>query len=162
MQPRLGICYPGFRKASRITLLNILLATDNRVIHLQLLHILMSNAFGNLTISPGFQSLGIASSYRNLYQDSNYDFSSSLQHISAITPGAFADFMKLIAFLTSSAGSGSMFITRSSSLTGISAKTIFAHTHAPLSTATQEILVTLQHITVIVPCIKRTRILFNF
>ena len=46
---------------SRITLPKTLLVTDSRVIPLQLLHILKSPFFDNLTISPVFQSLGIAS-----------------------------------------------------------------------------------------------------
>ena len=72
---------------SRITLLKTLLVTDIRVIPLQLLHILTSPFFCNLTISPIFQSLGISSSSHipskmSNYQGSNYDFSSSLQHFS--------------------------------------------------------------------------------
>ena len=91
---------------SRITLLKTLLVTDSRVIPLQLLHILRSPFFGNLTISPVFQSLGI-SSFSHIPSKTSIKVLTMISppafNISALTlsaPGAFPDFMELTAFLT--------------------------------------------------------------
>ena len=113
---------------SRITLLKPLLVTDSRVIPLRLLHILRSPFFGNLIISPVFQSV-IICSFSHIPSKSSIKVLTIISppafNISALTlsaPGAFLDFMELTAFLTSTADGGSIMISRSSSLTGISAR----------------------------------------
>ena len=109
----------------RITLLNTLLVMDSSVIPLQLLQRLRFPFFGSLTISPVFQSTGISYS-------SNISLKISVRvsvmtsppafSISAHTPsppGAFPDFMLSIAAFTSFAVGGSMFTSKSSSLSGM-------------------------------------------
>ena len=112
---------------SRITLLKTLLVIDNRVIPLQFLQRLRSPFFGSLTISPIFQSRGVSSvshiPSKISVKAPMVTFPPAF-NISALTqsaPGAFPDFMVLIAFLTSSADGGSVLTFRSSLLSGISA-----------------------------------------
>ena len=110
---------------SRITLLKTLLVIDNRVIPLQFLQRLRSPFFGSLTISPIFQLPGV-SSVSHIPSKISVKapmVTSPAFNISALTqsePGAFPDFMVLIAFLTSADG-GSVLTFRSSLLSGISA-----------------------------------------
>ena len=84
-KPAYSLCISGSMAVeilSRITLLKTVLVTDSRVIPLQLMHIPRSPFFGNLTISPVFQSLGISSS-------SHIPSKISIKVLTMISPPAF-------------------------------------------------------------------------